>query len=74
MKIVMVKIRIASAKLAANPMSRIHAGIGSIIMTMIAISANARRMVGWNKVEVLKVLGIKKVHRLAGLLVAIQTL
>lgn len=64
MKIVMVKIRMASAKLAAKPMSKIHAGIGRIIMTMMAISANARRMVGWNSVDVLKSNGIRITPRL----------
>ena len=43
---VTVKIRMASAKDAARPVSRIHAGIGKIIMTMIAINATARRIVG----------------------------
>ena len=44
---VTVKISIASAKEAARPMSKIHAGIGRIIMTMIAISAMASSTVGW---------------------------
>ena len=47
MKRVMVKIRMAIAKEAASPMSRIQAGIGRIIIAMTAISAIARRTVGW---------------------------
>jgi len=43
---VTVKIRIATANDAASPTSRTHAGIGKIIMTMIAISAIANRTVG----------------------------
>ena len=46
MKRVTVKIRIATAKEAARPMSSTQAGIGRIIMTMTAINARARRMVG----------------------------
>ena len=47
MKSVMVKIRIAIAKDAASPMSRIHAGIGRTIMAITAISAIASSTVGW---------------------------
>ena len=47
MKRVMVKIRMAMAKEAASPRSRIQAGIGRIIMAMTAISAMARSTVGW---------------------------
>ena len=43
---VTVKIRIASAKEAASPISRTHAGMGRIIMTMIAINAMESRIVG----------------------------
>ena len=46
MNSVMVKIKIASAKDAARPTSSTQAGIGRIIITMIAISASARRTVG----------------------------
>ena len=45
---VTVKIRMASPKDAANPTSRTQAGIGKIIITMIAISASASNMVGLN--------------------------
>lgn len=48
MKSVIVKIRIASAKDVAKPTSKTHAGIGKIIMTMMAISATDRRTVGLN--------------------------
>ncbi len=47
MKSVMVKIRIASAKEQASPMSSTHEGIGSTIMAMTAISAIASSTVGW---------------------------
>ena len=47
MNSVTVKIRIASAKETANPMSRSQAGIGRTIMTMTAISASASITVGW---------------------------
>ena len=47
MKRVMVKMRMAMAKEAASPRSRIQAGIGRIIMAMTAISAMARSTVGW---------------------------
>ena len=47
MKRVMVKIRMAMAKEAASPMSRIQAGIGRTIMAMTAISAIASSTVGW---------------------------
>ena len=47
MKRVMVKIRIAIAKDAASPRSRIQAGIGRTIMAMTAISAIASSTVGW---------------------------
>ena len=46
MNSVMVKIKMAREKLPANPTSKTIAGIGKIIMTMIAISAIARRTVG----------------------------
>jgi len=42
-----VKIRIATANEAASPMSSTQAGIGRIIITMIAISATAMKTVGW---------------------------
>src|SRR6056297_3728615 len=44
---VTVKIRIASAKEAASPISSTQDGTGRIIMAMIAISASARSTVGW---------------------------
>ena len=47
MKSVIVKIRIASAKEAARPISRTQAGIGRIIITMTAMSASASSTVGW---------------------------
>ncbi len=47
MNSVMVKIRIASANDAARPMSSTHAGIGSTIMAITAISAMASSTVGW---------------------------
>ena len=47
MKRVMVKMRMAMAKDAASPRSRIQAGIGRIIMAITAISAMARSTVGW---------------------------
>ena len=47
MNSVMVKIRIASANDAASPMSSTHAGIGSTIMAITAISAIASSTVGW---------------------------
>ncbi|WP_232367681.1 hypothetical protein [Tritonibacter horizontis] len=46
MNSVIVKIRIASAKEVARPTSNTQAGIGKIIMTMIAMSAMASSMVG----------------------------
>ena len=46
MNSVTVKIRIASAKEAARPISSTHDGTGRIIMTMIAISASASSTVG----------------------------
>ena len=51
MNSVTVKIRMASAKDAASPISSTQAGIGRIIITMIAISAIAIRMVGWNSMR-----------------------
>ncbi|WP_299047978.1 hypothetical protein [uncultured Tateyamaria sp.] len=48
MKSVIVKIRMASANDAASPMSKTHAGIGRIIITMMAISATASMTVGLN--------------------------
>ena len=45
---VTVNIRMASPNEAASPMSKTHAGMGKIIMTMIAISASANKIVGWN--------------------------
>ena len=47
---VMVKIRIASANEAANPVSKTQAGTGRIIMTMTAIRATARAIVGLKSV------------------------
>ena len=47
MNSVTVKIRIARANEIERPRSSIQAGIGRTIMTMIAISANASRTVGW---------------------------
>lgn len=43
---VTVNIKIASANEAARPTSKTQAGIGRIIMTMIAIKASASRIVG----------------------------
>ena len=51
MNSVTVKIKMASAKLAARPTSSTIAGIGRIIMTMIAIRARASRTVGWKMAE-----------------------
>ncbi len=51
MKRVTVKIRIASAKEAARPISSIQDGIGRTIMTMTAMSASASRIVGRNRVS-----------------------
>ena len=48
MNSVMVNIRMAIAKEAARPMSRIQAGTGRTIITITAISANASRIVGRN--------------------------
>ena len=45
-KIVTVKMRMANENDAAKPMSRTQAGIGRIIMTMIAISAMVSKIVG----------------------------
>ena len=45
---VTVKIRMASAKDVASPTSSTHAGMGRIIMTMIAINASANNTVGLN--------------------------
>ena len=47
MKSVIVKIRMAIAKEAASPRSRIQAGIGRTIIAMTAISAIASSTVGW---------------------------
>ena len=55
MKSVTVKIRIAKAKEAARPISRTQAGIGKIIITMIAMSASASRIVGWKTVRIVMV-------------------
>ena len=46
MKSVTVKIRIARPKDAASPTSTMKLGTGRIIITMIAISASAKRIVG----------------------------
>ena len=46
MKRVIVNINIARAKDTAKPMSRTHAGIGRIIITIITISAKAKSTVG----------------------------
>ena len=43
----LVKIRMAMPKEAASPTSSTQEGIGRIIITMMAISASARRTVGW---------------------------
>ena len=45
-KRVIVNIKIARENDAARPMSNTIAGIGRIIMTIIAIKANAKRIVG----------------------------
>ena len=45
---VTVNIRIARANDAANPISKTQAGTGKIIITIIAISASANKIVGWN--------------------------
>ena len=47
---VTVNINRARPNDVANPMSKTHAGIGKIIMTMIAISAKASRIVGLKSV------------------------
>ena len=52
MNSVTVNIRIASANEAARPMSSTQAGIGSTIITMIAISATASRTVGCMRAEI----------------------
>ena len=46
MNSVTVKIRIASAKDAARPISRTQEGTGRIIMTITAINATAKSTVG----------------------------
>jgi len=48
-KRVTVKIKIAKPNDIAKPTSKTHEGIGNIIMTIVAIKASARRMVGWNR-------------------------
>jgi len=48
---VTVKIRIASEKDKARPTSRRNAGTGKIIMTIMAMSAKASKIVGSNSVE-----------------------
>ena len=64
MKSVTVNIKIASAKEAAKPMSSTQAGIGKIIMTMIAIRANASNVVGLNNVEMKPILAPNGVQHL----------
>jgi hypothetical protein len=51
MNSVTVKIRIASPKDAASPISTMKDGTGRIIITMTAISAMANRIVGWNRLR-----------------------
>ena len=55
---VTVKIRMAKENEAARPMSRTHAGIGRIIMTMTAIKAIVSTTVG------LKTLRIREIQRM----------
>ena len=47
MNSVTVKIRIASAKDTASPISSSHEGIGRTIMMITAMSASASSTVGW---------------------------
>jgi hypothetical protein len=63
MKWVMVKIRIAIENDPASPRSSTQAGIGSTIITMIAISAMARSTVGWKRPVRLMRVGIGRALR-----------